>query len=625
MSKRSTSCFALIAALIFPLLAAADRDKSPPSEAQDLRYGVILYHFFQQSYFEALTESLVGEQYNDMPFHRQSAKLLRGGMSLSYGMGPQAEAIFVELIDTLQQQSERDRAWFYLGKLYYLRGERERAKQVLANIQGKELEPALQQEMVFMIANLLLRDQSRDEGERLAAAEAKIAELPRDSPWLAYYYFNRGSALTLSGDWQRGVESFQRVGSLDLDGEEGATLRDKAFTASGFARLGGSEYQPAIADFLQVRLDSPLVDRALLGYGWAAAQQENYQLALSPWQALGKRSLMNSSVQESLLAIPYAYEKLEAPASALLEYQRAVDTFERELAKLSAAVAVFTDNSMTALIAAEDVLGSDWISGADYLPINDQAPYLAHLISQEHFQSAVKDLSDLNRMQQYLQQSAERLEGLQSVLAVQQRVWRDSLNQSQREQYRQHYNELLAVQRQLREQQVIAEREANGRRFVNQQELELWQIAGNAQQLISSLQQAGEDVSDEQAQLDLYQGLLYWQANEQDTARRWEFTKVLASVDELLAETEQRLARLDELNADRYDAEFSQQVTQLQQRLLQQRSDVDAVIQQAEQQLRQLAVNELEKQQQRLSYYMGQAKLAIARLYDAGSAELSDE
>lgn len=620
MIKRASKYITVVAALSLSLSAMADDSAQKPSAVQDLRYGVILYDFFQQSYFDALTESMVGESRQDMPHHQQSAKLLRGGMSLSYGMGQQAETLFTELLDTLEEPAKRDRAWFYLARLYYLLGERSKAQTVLMKIEG-ELESKLQQEAVFMNANLLLHDQSEnDEHQRMAAAQLKIDELPLTSPWLAYYYFNRGSALTLSGQWQQGVDAFQQIKTLSIAGEEGATLSDRAFTASGFARLGGGDYQSAIDDFLQVRLESPLVGRALLGYGWAAAQQDNYQLALSPWQALAKQSLMSPSVQESLLAVPYAYEKLDAQASALIEYQRAVTVFEQELAGLATAITVYQNQSMLADLT-EKPLGGDWVSGEDYLPLNDEAPYLAHLIAQEHFQSAVKDLSDLRRIQAYLQQSDERLLALRGVLDVQQRVWAENLNLSQRQQYRQHYEQLLVIKQRLQKQQVSADKEANGRRFVTPEEIKLWQLTSHAQAAVTVLQQAGEEVNDEQQQLSLYQGLLIWQANENDSSRRWEFSKQLNTLNALLSETEQRLARLDQLNSNRYDAEFADQVSALQLRLQQKNTNVDALIARAETQLRRLAVSELEKQRQRLSHYMGQAKLAIARLYDMGSTE----
>jgi len=62
-----------------------------------------------------------------------------------------------------------------------------------------------------------------------------------------------------------------------------------------------------------------LADRALLGYGWAASARQDYQAALSPWQTLGDKPTVNSSVRESLLAIPYAYENLGREGVAQLQ------------------------------------------------------------------------------------------------------------------------------------------------------------------------------------------------------------------------------------------------------------------------------------------------------------------
>ncbi|MFA7553042.1 MAG: hypothetical protein WCY88_02240 [Spongiibacteraceae bacterium] len=616
----SQAIYALLGCLLigsFSSSLRADENTSPPvpAEVQDLRYGVILYHFFQQSYFEALTESMVGESRQDMPFHQQSAKLLRGGMSLSYGMSRQAEAIFTELIDILPEQVRRDQAWFYLTKMDYLRGNNAKAKSTLLNIQGP-LPTALEQEAIYLKANLLLAS-----GD-LEAAAATIASLPETSPWLAYYYFNLGSKQSLSGQWQQGVNSFLHIDQLVLSGEEGKSLRDRAYTAAGFSYLKGGEYQLAITNFLKVRLDSPMVDRAMLGYGWAAAQQGDFELALKPWQALAQRSVVEPSVQEGLLAIPYAYEKLDARGRALQQYQYAITAYEQGMDKLAEAIVIFRDLPLIDLVSDDSAsLGEDWIMGGDNLPINEQAPYLTHLIAQNYFQSAVKGLSDLLRMQVYLSEANDRLAAMQGVLEIQQRVWRENLNQSQRQHFRQQYNNLLAVQENLEQQQIAALDDNDARRFANKDELVLWQLVDHATSMLEQLKANGADISDEQEQLRLYRGLLYWQASEQWSARRWQYKKQLVELEQLLSETKQHLQRLETLDENRYNDQFALRIEHKKQRLDTQQQQVTQLIQRSEAEIRQLAIDELSHQRQRLSYYLGQAKLAVARLYDAGNAE----
>ncbi len=72
------------------------------------------------------------------------------------------------------------------------------------------------------------------------------------------------------------MQAFKALEALTIDKPEEKALRDRAYTASGFASIEAGNLEQAKQDFSKVRIDSPLVDRALLGYGWALAQQDNY-------------------------------------------------------------------------------------------------------------------------------------------------------------------------------------------------------------------------------------------------------------------------------------------------------------------------------------------------------------
>jgi len=659
---RLTKSLVLVGVIISTSVSVGEDIRSPvstknnaPVEVQDLRYGVMLYHFFQQSYFESLTEALVGEQRKDMPHHQRSAKLLRGGISLSYGMGKQAESIFTELLNGLDngkepdqtQSSQRERAWFYLAKLYYLRSDNIKAARALGNIEpagpvghtgalraigtgdesfeantkGKSrfdkalLPDELQQEKNYMAANLLL------DSNQFAEANETISRLDETSPWLAYYYFNRGSRETTAGDWQQGVESFRQIQQLELGGEEGRILKDKSYIGSGFTHLGAGQYEKAIEDFLKVRLESPLVEKALLGYGWAAAQEKDFLRALAPWQALSKRSLMSSSVQESLLAIPYAFEKLKANADALQKYQRATELYEIELEKVAQAIKVFKKMPLLEMISRHHGKEGEWIGGHDNLPINDQAPYLSHLIAQNHFQSTIDNLRDLLTMQAYLQRASTRIATMQEVLNSQRVIRKHRLSQAQRQQYREQYKNLESARNRIEVQQTIAEQEADGRQLLSKKELELWGLVSNSGSIIRHLEHQGQDVGVEKSKLDFFKGLLLWQANEEDIGRRWQLKQQLATVEKSLSETRLRLERLDDLSVDYYEGRFSLRIANLSQRLKSQSGIVDGSIARTETKIRDLAVTELEKQTRHLSYYLAQAKLSVARLHDSANVE----
>ncbi len=593
---------------------------------QDLRYGVTLYHFFQQDYFSAISELMVAEETGQLPHHADQASLLKGGMSLSYGLDRDAEVSFQQwLTDWPKQPSERwqrqhQRAWFYLGKLNYQRGEDERALAALKELskqdnQSSKTSTAIQQESLYLRSKILLNQGQFEQAEALAQ------QLPKDSQYLPYYWFNRGSQLAAVGDWSAAARAYTTLNQLNLTSDIDKMLRDRALTAAGFARLQLQQIDSAIDHFSQVRLNSPMADRALLGLGWAHLQTENAQAALAPWQQLRQQSLLQTSVQEVFLALPYAYEQLEADAAALREYEFARGAFEQEIQQLMVAIQSYQQQPMAELFGFDVSLNSDWLIAEEIQPTSDKAPYLSHLFARHRFQSAVKDFRDLINLQRYLVRAEERLQILNLVDTEQQLLWNRIIDDGAVEEYQQRYQQLVQAAEEIDQRIILAQADKTGRALADQQGLELWQLIEQSEQRIQTLLAAGESTDFEQEQLRRFRGLLVWQDSEQFPNELWQLRKARAELSTAIEACQQQLTSLQQTVANRQQSAFAPRIAELVSRNRQQQNNVQNQLAQQEASIRQLAITELQQQQQQLQSYLGKAKLSIARLYDKHSKE----
>jgi len=84
----------------------------PGTEIRDPYYGEVLFHFYQQDEFTALTHLLVARQTGTVSHHAAEAELLLGGLYLSYGQHRRAGEIFDRLLDETADREVRSRAWF---------------------------------------------------------------------------------------------------------------------------------------------------------------------------------------------------------------------------------------------------------------------------------------------------------------------------------------------------------------------------------------------------------------------------------------------------------------------------------------------------------------------------------
>jgi hypothetical protein len=589
-------------------LLVAAQSNSAAETVQSLRYGVSLYHFYQQDYFNALSELMIGQQQHELGEHANNAELLRGGMSLSYGMDIQAQRIFTGFLALDVPAEDRDRAWFYLAKMARQRGQWERSAAAMENI-AELASPALNEELNYMRTELSVR-----QGDFVKAGEY-LALLPPDSEWLPYHYYNMGALHAAAGDWSAAARYFRQFERLDLRTDEAKSLRDRAYTASGFAFLAAGDHAQASHDFTRVRLNSPLAERALLGYGWAASKQHDYLAALSPWQSLGEKPPRSRSVRESLLAIPYAYEQLGREGAALASYQGAAGVFYTELERINTAIAAFTDGDIQKLLDLRPQGAEDWLFGPDILPVNPQTPYLSQTISSHAFQNAMKELRDLHQLDRRLQLGQQRLQVLADANTEQQDNWTRLIEQDRQQQLRQRLADLLTQAAALQRKFTSAEQEADGRALADADRLALWQRLEHAVALADEL---NADPG-QKHRIALLRGLLIWQDNEQFPELLWLNRQQLRELHASIGQAATSLQRLQETIDGRRLASFAPRISALQESLSAQHSRVQVALIASGSEVRRVAIAELQQQARELARSLALSKLAVARLYDKSS------
>ena len=195
-----------------------------------------------------------------------------------------------------------------------------------------------------MIAQGLLYRKRYDQ----AIAELSNWQGPRY--WLLYGQFNLGVALVRAGEPGRGLALLDGVGTIDTKWPELMALRDKANVAIGYARLQAGEPAAARTALERVRLAGPQSSKALLGAGWADAAAKQYESALLPWQELQGRNLLDAAVQESYLAVPYAYAELGAMAQAAEYYERAIAAYDAERARIGESIDAIRSGELLASV-----------------------------------------------------------------------------------------------------------------------------------------------------------------------------------------------------------------------------------------------------------------------------------
>ena len=615
------------------------KEKAKTSVA-DLRYGVTLYHYYQQDYLSALAELMVADSRDGIKGHGNNPELIAGGISLSFGMQNHAESVFNSILkDESRPQYARDAAWFYLGKLQYLRSDFEGAARSFENISNKA-SANLQAQVSALKINIAIRQNNFSQLNLKSLSQKKLLA------WSPYATYNLGSAYARSGNFEQAEFYFNELN--DLHSEESAltkkelwALQDKAATAMGYTFLAQKKYDLAIDQFTRVRLDTHLSHQALLGLGWAYLSRQEYEAALAPWQLLSQRSLSLPAAQESILALPFAYEKLQSPGDALAAYQEAESRFTQEIQFIRDMRQTLTEGELLTLIggpaltakelreewertkdqpgisAAIAAEGEHWLKLESHSIIKTRSVYLSELFSQSRFQTRVLDIRDLLHLQQVMQNWQPKLT-LYKELLVEKQAKR-SLDKQKviQEKIDQQVNELVKQRDALTARIHRIETEHDYLALADKDTRQMHGIVKRSEQALQKLQAAGKNNLDAAEKLRMFKGILIWRAAQSYQGNMIELQKNLQTLVSTLDAALATQARIREITSTSFDiqpmmerlnkltADTNNQLTvnahllDLQTSLL--RHDVDT---------------QLEIHEKRLTHYLAQSQLAIARLYD---------
>jgi tetratricopeptide (TPR) repeat protein len=576
-------------------------------------YGDTLFQFYQEHYFTAVTGVMVSQHFNRLSPHDDDAEILRGGLLLSYGMHREAGQIFARLIERGTPPSVRDRAWYFLAKIRYQRGDHAQAEAALAQV-GAKLPPDLEEDRGLLQANLLMA-----RGD-FTGASAVLKAMTGASNASYYARFNLGVALVKGGDAAGGSALLDAVGTMPSTTEEQRSLRDKANVALGFAALQENRPEAARRALERVRLKSSQASKALLGFGWADAALKQPAKALVPWTELAGRDVTDAAVLEAKIAVPYAYAELGAYGQSLDTYQDALTQFDREHVALDESIAAIRQGKLIdALLAGNPGEEMGWFWSLKTLPEMPHAAHLTHVMAQHDFQESFKNYRDLLFLQRNLTQWRDSLGAFRDMLDNRRDAYAKRLPQT-RVGVQEGDSALAALVRRrdtLAQQVQRAERDTDPVVFADARQQDLVQRLASVRATMKAA--AGQpDVEALTDKVRLLSGALSWQLLQDYPARLWTAKKGLQDTDAQIAEARQREAALAQAQRDepaKFER-FAQRIAELDARLQTLQPRIVALAAEQQGVVQALAIGELQAQQQRLAEYRTQARFAVAQLVD---------
>ena len=624
------------AALAAPVVEPEAIPGLPAVKVQDLHYGDVLFYFFQDDHFDALVRLAAYRDQGKIATHARDSELLRAGLYLSLGQHREAREIFERLLaDASTPQDVRNQAWFWLGKVLYASGLYEESDHALRQAAGTLSEDKEAERHLLIAQGLLYR-------QRYEQAIAELTAWQGPRYWIAYGQFNLGVALVRAGQPERGLAFLDAVGQLETQYPEMMALRDKANLAIGYAHLQAGEPAAARLALERVRLNGPLSSKALLGAGWADIASQQYQAALVPFGELQGRNLLDAAVQESYLAVPYAYAQLGAMGQAVEYYEKAIAAYDGERVKIGESIgAIQSGHLLDAVLKAPGDGREGWFAQLARLPEAPESRYLYQLLAGNEFQEGLKNYRALDAMARNLSTWQDSLGAFHDMVETRKQAFaqklpaadariatvdvatinerRDALQAEYEAAVRARDVKALATPKEREQLAVLDEVDAELARPAAEASFDWSHAVWDGGRWRAP---AADEGGDAREKARLARGVLMWKLDAAWRERSWQTGRALRDLNASVydARTREAAAGKARIAAPERNAALARRVEHVAPRLAELALRVEQAKGAQGQRLADIAVRELEQQRMRLDEYAMQARYALATIYDRAAA-----
>lgn len=616
------------ALLWLTMVAPAQADEPGPERAKDLRYGWALYEYHQGNVFEALTQLAVAREQGGIEGHGDHPALVEGGLMLSWGMTREASKLFTELLgsdgagSTLSPEV-RNQAWFYLGKVFFLEGNRELAGENLERVDGEILAEAnhdLFREWVYLRARVAMMSSRIEDVSKLTSLKEQLEDT---DIWSLYLQYNSAVAALDAGDVATAEAELQTLIAIIQQSADSAEpeaeregLLDRARLSLARLYLRDGRFDAALEILGDMPLNGVFADQALFDYAIAAAGQGRPDRALDALDTLSSRDLFLPWRQQVPFARAYVLEQMNKPQRALPAFRQAADLYQARIEELDITRNRLTEESLMAQL--DFTRDSDGILTDSYgrLRVQPADFGIAEVLASETFQQALAELNELYQMQSFIAERQSRFESFRIMLETREQQRQVRIAETRRALESQQANQWQTLHEEFRETIATALAEEDAQFFMTAEQKALRDKLNEVEETLAGLPDDATTARQRETYRRMRAYFDWWIADDYGV-NRWAAQKQLRELDREMQHFQAQRQRVETLMSDDdRHAELVRRISASESELATLGQEVAVALSNARRILLSQVDSMLVAQQEELNGYLVASRHAQARLAD---------